>query len=281
MDTAPPGLRNGWFYSHLGFYDLQRVLIDDTIITTIISLVFAFILLLIVTKSVLLTTLTTISIFFIICTTIAVLVLMDWHLNVLESISISVAIGLSIDFSVHYSIEYQLACEYSLKAMAVAKALYLMASPSLMGAITTGATGAFMLPSDVLPYTQLGIFLIIIMFVSWLYSTFYLVALLSFVGPEFNHGPYAYRCCKQLRNISMENKHVRRPICAVPFPNMASALPLSCLANPVNPLSVIEMETLTVRTSSDPISVIGNSQFYVKLDDYDRDEGNDEINNHI
>jgi len=279
MNTAPPGLRDGWFYSHLGFFDLQRVLINDTIMSTIISLVFVFIVLLIVTKSVLLSTLTVITIFFIMCSTIAVLVLMGWHLNVLESISISVAIGLSVDFSVHYAIEYQLACENFARATAISKALYLMACPSLMGAITTGATGVFMLPSDVLPYFQLGIFLIIIMFVSWLYSTFYLVSLLSIIGPESDHGPYAYRCCGELRNINMVDKHARRPRHGIPLSNVALESPLSCLSTAVNPLTVVELETLTVKTLTNPISKIGNSTFYVNINEYNN--GIDETNQHI
>ncbi|VVC45685.1 Protein patched/dispatched,Sterol-sensing domain [Cinara cedri] len=246
MEKAPPGLKKGWFYSHLGFYDLQKMLIEDTIMSAFIALFLAFIIMFIVTTSISLTVITVVTIFFIISTTIAVLVLMGWRLNVLESIATSVAIGLSVDFSLHYTIEYQLACEDSPRATAISKALSLMACPSLMGAITTGASGAFMLPSDVLPYAQLGVFLIIIMFISWFYSTFFLVSLLSVFGSD-DHGPYPYHCCRKLRDVNVNAKHKRCSRHASPFSNVASESTVSCISTAiVNQSPAHELDILTV-----------------------------------
>lgn len=270
MDTAPPGLRNGWFYSHLGFYDLQKTLIEDTIMSAFIALFLAFGIMFFVTTSISLTVITVITIFFIICTTIAMLVLMDWRLNVLESIATSVAIGLSVDFSLHYTIEYQLACEDSPRATAISKALSLMACPSLMGAITTGASGAFMLPSDVLPYAQLGIFLIIIMFISWFYSTFFLVSLLSVFGSDYDHGPYPYRCCKKLRNINVNERHKRFTGHASPFSNVASESTVSCISTAVvNQSTAHELNSLTVHPVKfqSPNSKPATSCSYLNIDD--------------
>lgn len=270
METAPPGLRNGWFYSHLGFYDLQKTLIEDTIMSAFIALFLAFIIMFFVTTSISLTIITVVTIFFIICTTIAVLVLMGWHLNVLESIATSVAIGLSVDFSLHYTIEYQLACEDSPRATAISKALSLMACPSLMGAITTGASGAFMLPSDVLPYAQLGIFLIIIMFISWFYSTFFLVSLLSVFGSDYDHGPYPYRCCRKLQHINTNERHKRHTRHASPFSNVASESTVSCISTAVvNQATAHELDTLTLHPGKfqPPNSIVATSCLYMNVDD--------------
>lgn len=270
MNKAPPGLRNGWFYSHLGFYDLQKMLIEDTIMSAFIALFLAFIIMFIVTTSISLTVITVITIFFIISTTIAVLVLMGWHLNVLESIATSVAIGLSVDFSLHYTIEYQLACEDSPRATAISKALSLMACPSLMGAITTGASGAFMLPSDVLPYAQLGIFLIIIMFISWFYSTFFLVSLLSVFGLNYDHAPYTYCCCRKLRNSNVNAKHKRFSRHASPFSNVASESTVSCISTAiVNQSPAHELDNLTVHSVKfqPSNSKTGASCLYLNIDD--------------
>lgn len=262
METAPAGLRNGWFYSHLGFYDLQKTLIEDTFMSAAIALFLALVIMFFVTTSVSLTAITVLTIFFIICTTVAVLVLMGWRLNVLESIATSVAIGLSVDFSLHYTIEYQLACMDTPRATAVSKALSLMACPSLMGAITTGASGAFMLPSDVLPYTQLGVFLIIIMFVSWFYSTFFLVSLLSVFGSDYDHGPYPYRCCGKLDNMGGRsggagNRYMRRNRHASPFSNVASESTVSCISTAATAVVISqpiahELDTLTINPSVVP-----------------------------
>lgn len=74
----------------------------------------------------------------------------------------------------------------------VMHALSLMSGPILMAALTTGAAGAFMMPSAVLAYIQIGVFLIVVMVVSWLYSTYFLLCLLSIAGPERNFGQMSY-----------------------------------------------------------------------------------------
>lgn len=87
---------------------------------------------------------------------VSILVLLEWRLNVLESIAVTAAIGLAVDFTLHYGINYRLSEEES-RGHAAAFSLSRMAGPTLMAAITTGAAGAFMLPSSVLPYIQVNI----------------------------------------------------------------------------------------------------------------------------
>ncbi|KAG8223149.1 hypothetical protein J437_LFUL000572, partial [Ladona fulva] len=50
--------------------------------------------------------------------------------------------------------------------------------PATLAAITTAAAGVLMLPSSVVAYTQVGVFLIVLMVTSWFYSTFFLLSLL-------------------------------------------------------------------------------------------------------
>lgn len=71
-------------------------------------------------------------------------------------------------------------------------ALSMMSGPTMMAALTTGAAGAFMLPSSVLAYIQIGVFLIVVMLVSWVYSTYFLMAILCVAGPERNFGQMSY-----------------------------------------------------------------------------------------
>ena len=61
------------------------------------------------TRSLGLSLLAILTVFLIILTTIAVLVLLGWELNILESVIITLAIGLSVDFTLHYGIMYRLA----------------------------------------------------------------------------------------------------------------------------------------------------------------------------
>ncbi|XKL62300.1 hypothetical protein PGB90_002133 [Kerria lacca] len=75
-----------------------------------------------------------------------------------------------------------------------------MAAPSLMAAITTGASGIFMIPSIVLPYIQIGIFLIVVSLVSWIYATFFQMSLLYRYGPQNNYGQFSYPNVKIIFN---------------------------------------------------------------------------------
>uniref|UniRef100_A0A1B6DLC4 SSD domain-containing protein n=1 Tax=Clastoptera arizonana TaxID=38151 RepID=A0A1B6DLC4_9HEMI len=192
LATAPPGMRNGFFISYFAFYDLQRTLAQDTVMAIIVSMVVSLIVLLLVTLNLLVSLYAIITISCIIFVTVGILVLIGWKLNVLESVAVSVAIGLAVDFSLHYSVNYRMCPDNENRESSVMYALSMMSGPTLMAAITTGAAGALMLPSSVMAYIQIGIFLVVVMFVSWVYSTYFLMALLCVAGPERNFGQLSY-----------------------------------------------------------------------------------------
>lgn len=189
LKTAPIGMKSAWFTSELEFYDLQNTLSKDTIYAIGLAMAVALIVLLIVTLNLLISLYAIATVSFTVITTVAILVLMNWKLNVLESISVSTAIGLSVDFSLHYGLHYRMCTE--LERVPCAKyALSRMIGPTAMAALTTGCCGAFMLPSNILAYIQIGKFLIIIMSVSWLYATLFLMSLLTVFGPQYGFGQF-------------------------------------------------------------------------------------------
>ncbi|KAJ8926816.1 hypothetical protein NQ314_020664 [Rhamnusium bicolor] len=200
LQTAPDSMKNGWFISDLEFYDLQRELNASTEIAVAMSMGLALIVLFLSTLNVLTSLYAIITITSSIFVTMAVLVLLGWKLNILESIAISTAIGLTADFSLHYSVNYRM-CPESVavnRETAARHALSYMAGPALMAAITTGAAGALMLPSLILPYIQIGVFLVIVMCISWIYATFLLGSLLAIAGPDKSCGQFKYSkliCC--------------------------------------------------------------------------------------
>lgn len=61
-----------------------------------------------------------------------------------------------------------------------------------MAALTTGIAGALMLPSTILAYIQIGVFLVIVMSISWIYATFFLMSLLRVIGPQYGFGQFRY-----------------------------------------------------------------------------------------
>lgn len=198
LANAPESMQKGFFTSDFQFYDLQRELSSSTLLEIFISMGLALIVLLFSTLNIYSSLFAVITITCIIFVSISVLILSGWKLGILESVAISTAIGLAVDFSLHYSVNYRL-CPDTLKNDRIAAtrfSLSHMAGPALMAAITTGAAGAFMLPSLLLPYIQIGIFLVTVMTFSFIYATFFLCSLLAVAGPQGKMGQFSFKCLK-------------------------------------------------------------------------------------
>lgn len=216
LKTAPEALKNGWFTSELGFYDLQETLSSGTLIAATIAMISSLIALLLFTMNVLVSLYAVLTVIFTILSTIAILVLLDWKLNVLESIAVNTAIGLGIDFVLHYALNYQLSVKKDRKS-ATEYALSHMIGPTLMAAVTTSIAGLCIVFSSVLAYIQIGLFLLIVMTVSWLYATFFFASLLYTIGPigreksTNNHtNSNDVQAMQQLNNIK-KPKNSRKP----------------------------------------------------------------------
>lgn len=187
LQDAPEGLSHGWFISNLEFYDLQDSLSDGTLVAMALSVAVAFSVMLLTTWNVVISLYAIASIAGTIFVTVGSLVLLGWELNVLESVTISVAVGLSVDFAVHYGVAYRLAPDTDREGKVVFS-LGRMGSAIAMAAFTTFVAGAMMMPSDVLAYTQLGTFMMLIMCVSWAFATFFFQCLCRCLGPQGSCG---------------------------------------------------------------------------------------------
>ena len=84
---APPELRGGFFVSYLGFYDVQSSLASDTFWAICLALSVAVLVLFASTFNVALTLISVFTVAGIIFVSIAVLLLLGWKLNILESVS--------------------------------------------------------------------------------------------------------------------------------------------------------------------------------------------------
>lgn len=215
LKTAPPGLQHGWFVSDLHFYDLQDTIAESTVSALTISMIMSLVVLFLVTLDILVSIFAVLSVTSTIFVTMAILLLCGWELNVLESVAISTSIGLAVDFSLHYSVSYRLAPNNTSREEAVKYALHRMCGPTAMGALTTGIAGVFMLPSSVLAYNQIGMFLVIIMCVSWTYATFFLMSLLCIAGPRHGFGQFSYQIfmcclCERSRNLQRSPSNCSR-----------------------------------------------------------------------
>ncbi|CAG9560676.1 unnamed protein product [Danaus chrysippus] len=180
LQNAPEGMKGGWFLSDLQFYDLQNTLASGTVVALLLSAGLGFMVLVPSTFSFIVSSCALLAMIFSSTVTIAILVLNDWKLNILESIAISTSAGLAVDFSLHYALSYT--NSNGPKSTRVKFALSASSGPTAAAALTTGFAGIFLIRSNLLPYSQIGTFLALIMSVSWIYSTFFLCALLYLFG---------------------------------------------------------------------------------------------------
>ena len=196
INGAPKGLRSGWFTSDIELYALQKALYEGTMHSFIYSLIIALILLMVTSLNFIISIFSTITIGCIIMVTTAFLVLLGWQLNVLESITASIAVGLSVDFTAHYAIAYLIAPGKSDRQQRVEHATTRLGSAITLAAITTMVASAGLMPSTVLAYRRFGVFLMTVMAVSLIYSTYLFLALLSAFGPQNNCcGVSCQSCC--------------------------------------------------------------------------------------
>ncbi|XP_033115850.1 protein dispatched homolog 1-like [Anneissia japonica] len=238
LETAPDGLKNGWAIADenlLAFYDLQHNLAIGTPHSLMLSVSIATIVLFITTRNTLITCYAMLSVSGAIFLTIGVLVLLGWELNILESVIISVAVGLSIDFTVHYGVAYQLAQEKDRESRVIFSVSQ-MGCAITMAALTTFSAGVFMMPSTILSYTRMGIFLMLIMTITWVYSTFFFQSVCHFIGPEKGFGQLASTCCRKACCKRSYSKHTltteqSMSLQSSSIPRSSDSVELECLHN--------------------------------------------------
>ncbi|KAK4871478.1 hypothetical protein RN001_015602 [Aquatica leii] len=253
LKDAPLAMKRGWFVSELEFYDLQQVLSQGTVAAIGVSMGLALTVLLLSTLNIFTSLYAVITITCSILVIMAILVLLGWKLNVLESIAVSTAIGLTVDFSLHYTVHYKLCPNTESRERCTKYALTNMIGPASMAAITTGAAGAFMMPSIILPYIQIGIFLLTVMSISWIYATFYLGSLLFIAGPENHFGQFQYSkllCCINSSQASSSSERRNRPTSS----SLSETHELDSLTSKSGPTARSGNKTLQRSLSSDKTS---------------------------
>lgn len=248
MKLAPKQMQGGWFTSYLSFFDVQQSLSIGTGIAVAVAVGVSLAVLVMTTLNVVVSLLAVLSVGSVILVTLAALVLLGWHLNVLESVTVSVAIGLAVDLTLHYGVAYRLSPEADREA-AVSWAVARLGSPVFMAAATSLAAGITMLPAKVLAYVHIGTFLTVVTTASYIYATLFYLPLLRIFGPESGCGQLSYpqlRCCSCCSQGSQP--HVDKTVYQQAFMSEStlSTSSTSCPAPQTHPSSdTHELEPLT------------------------------------
>ena len=214
MQTAPGTLKDGGYCSlhdrTIRLYNLQKAIAEGTMIGIAVAVATSFLVLLFTSMNILLALYAIITICLVISCTIGTLVMLGWHLNVTESLTITLSLGLAVDFTIHYGVAYKLSSGTT-RAEKVKDVVKSVSSAVTMAALTTLLSGAAVLPGRVLAYRQFGMFLVFIMLFSWLFSTFFFLPLCYGIGPTGNVGNILYllRCCCPKKKKSSESESNR------------------------------------------------------------------------
>ncbi|XP_006073103.2 protein dispatched homolog 2 [Bubalus kerabau] len=193
LGRAPPGLRRGWFTSHLELYSLQHSLSTEPAVVLGLALALAFATLLLGTWNVPLSLFSVAAVAGTVLLTVGLLVLLEWQLNTAEALFLSASVGLSVDFTVNYCISYHL-CPHPDRLSRVAFSLRQTSCATAVGAAALFAAGVLMLPATVLLYRKLGIVLMMVKCVSCGFASFFFQSLCCFFGPEKNCGQILWPC---------------------------------------------------------------------------------------
>ena len=198
--TAPQSLSSVFFTSQSGdqlwFFDLQKNLASGTLISLGVTFAISTAILICTILNIILALYAILSVAFVTFVTMGSLVLLGWELNIFESVIFTLAIGLSIDFTIHYGVAYSLAPFYH-RIERTEYSIQTMGSAITIAALSTFIAGALMLPATVNAYLQLGVFMMLVMSISWVYSTLYFQSLCMIFGPHGKFGQLNYFCIKE------------------------------------------------------------------------------------
>eukprot|EP00937_MAST-01D_sp_MAST-1D-sp2_P000052 g52.t1 len=179
------GLRAGFFISAgLEFYSLQRAVQDGARSSISFSLLLTFLVLLVCSRNLLATLCASVSIGLILSCVCGLLVNEGWELGVMESVCFMAAVGMCVDFVVHYTHAYTHSTMRHRHGR-MADSLQQMGLSLFCGMLTTFLAGLVLRSfTNTLFNHQFGLFLMLCMSMSYIFATFFLLPLLSIIGPE-------------------------------------------------------------------------------------------------
>lgn len=184
IKSAPPGsgMDKFFFVSWFGYYDNQLGFAQGALQSFISAMIISTAVVVLVTRNIVISLIAITTLVSIVSVIYGACMLLLWELNLYESIIFCAAVGLSVDFTLHYAHAYLHAEETSRKGK-VMKMYETMSVPVLYGAISTFSCGFALAFAQSLFMYKFGVFLMLTMSMSLLYSSLLLPALLYVFGP--------------------------------------------------------------------------------------------------
>jgi len=195
---APAGVRNFAQTTHIWpWMPTEKAFVSNARNGIVISIAFAFVVLLIATRNLLQSVL---SIFAVVEVVISVVAVMHWagmQLGVSESIAIVILIGFSVDYVVHFSHAY-VHSEHTTRYNKMRQSYREMGVSILSGCLTTFGCGAFLFGGTFVFFQTFALIITVTVGISIVVAVFTFGALCHSVGPE---GGFCAvdTCCRKKR----------------------------------------------------------------------------------
>jgi len=187
--AAAPSTMVGGFASldmSMFFYALQTGTGNSAIESTVVAGIVAGIVILVLTANVLIAVYCTVAIGLLIGAVTGIVVLQGWTLGIIESVIFSTAIGMACDFVAHLGFAYRQANKHreaNTRVELVKVAIGRILPPVTAAAFSTALMGFLMLFAATTFNMNFGLFIVLLMSLSWVYAIFCLVPVLSIAGP--------------------------------------------------------------------------------------------------
>lgn len=129
----------------------ERAFVTSAIQGIIISMCFAFGVLLLATRNIIQSVLSLLCVTIIIISVVAIMAMKGWQLGVSESISVVILIGFSVDYVIHLSADY-MHSSFRSRHDKMRQAFSEMGVSILSGTITTFGSGAFLFGGNIITF---------------------------------------------------------------------------------------------------------------------------------
>jgi len=175
-------------YSEMIF---EEVLLKTAVAGSLISLILAFIILVLATRNIIIAVYSIFAILGIVLFLIAFMVVIGWSIGVIESIAITIIVGLSVDYTVHIANCYvQHSKHFTNRETILRETLTEIGISVLSGGITTCSSVLMLFFTTITFFTKFGEFIFVNIVASLIYSFGFFCILLAIIGPTKDQGTW-------------------------------------------------------------------------------------------
>jgi len=174
----------------------ERAFLRGAIQGIIISITFAFVVLLFATFNLIVGVISILSIGFIVTSVISVMIFAGWELGVSESVAVVILIGFSVDYVVHLASHYVHSPHHKRKDR-MHESLAEMGVSIFSGAVTTFGAGIFLFGAVIIIFTKFAVLIVSTILFSLVYAMLFFSSVMFSIGPEGETGSLkrVFRMC--------------------------------------------------------------------------------------